>query len=177
MFPFFLLELSSGLRRGELIALLWSDLDVEKRMVSVTKTVSGAGPRMVVGSPKTADAIRKVAIPQRTVDVLIREHEKHPDNPYMFPSPKTGGMLDPGDVRHIHRLLLKQADIEREEQFYSLRHIFHWELEMHAVDRKVRNTMLGYGTGSSMYDMYWHVTDQMQQQAAEVMEAYLQQII
>lgn len=177
MFPFFLLELTSGLRRGELIALLWSDLDVEKRTVSVTKAVSGAGPQMVVGSPKTVDARRKVVIPQRTVDVLIQEHEKHPGNPYMFPSPKTGGMLDPGYVRHIHQTLLKRAGIEEEEQFYSLRHIFRFELELHAVDRKVRNTVLGNSSGGSIYDMYVHVTDRMQQQAVEVMEAYLQQII
>ena len=173
MFPFFLLELSSGLRRGELIALLWSDLDVEKRMVSVTKAVSGAGPRMVVGNLKTVDARRKVVIPQKTVDVLMQEHEKHPDNPYMFPSPKTGGMLDPRDVRHIHRLLLKQAGIEQEEQFYSLRHVFRLELALQSVDSKIRKTMLGHSSGN----MYVHVTDQMQQQAAEVMEAYLHQII
>ena len=177
LFPFFLLELSSGLRRGELIALLWSDLDVEKCTISVTKAVSGSGPRMVVGNPKTVDARRKVVIPQRTVDALIREHEKHPDNPYMFPSPKTGKMLDTRDVWQIHRILLKQAGFEQEEQFYSLRHVFTLVLEYHAVDRKIRNTMLGNGSSRFICDMYGHVTDSMQWQAAEVMAGYLQQII
>ena len=38
--PMFYLELTSGLRKGELLALLWSDFDVEKCSISVTKAVS-----------------------------------------------------------------------------------------------------------------------------------------
>ena len=38
---------------------------------------------------------------KQAVDLLILEHEKHPDNPYMFPSPKTGTMYDPDSFRHI----------------------------------------------------------------------------
>ena len=46
--PIFFLELCSGLRKGELVALLWSDLDVERRTISVSKQavrVKGAASR------------------------------------------------------------------------------------------------------------------------------------
>ena len=39
------LELTTGLRRGELLALLWTDLDIEARTISVTQTGIGAGSR------------------------------------------------------------------------------------------------------------------------------------
>ena len=46
------------------------------------------------------------------MDLLILEHEKHPDNPYMFPSPKTGTMYDPDSFRHTHEKILAAAGIE-----------------------------------------------------------------
>ena len=52
-------------------------------------------------------SIRILAIPQQAIDLLIEEHKKHPDNPYMFPSPKTGAMYDPDPFRHTHEKLLE----------------------------------------------------------------------
>ena len=88
----FYLELSSGLRRGELLALLWSDLDIPSRTLSITKTVHRYNGELKVLPPKTENSVRRIVIPQQTVDLLIEEHRKHPFNPYMFPSPVTGDM-------------------------------------------------------------------------------------
>lgn len=82
------LELTTGLRRGELLALLWTDLDVEARTISVTKQVNRIKGELVVSQPKTQNSVRTLAIPQQAVDLLVEEHKKHPRNPYMFPSPK-----------------------------------------------------------------------------------------
>ena len=96
----FFLELSSGLRRGELLALLWTDLDVEKRTISITKQVTRTKGELVVSQPKTHNSIRVLPVSQQAVELLAEEHKKHPGNPYMFPSPKTGGMFDPDSFRH-----------------------------------------------------------------------------
>ena len=85
----FLLNLCTGLRRGELLVLLWEDLDIEERTISVTKTLSAKTEKMTVSPPKTQNLIRKVMIPTEVVELLVEEHEKHPDNPYLFPSPVT----------------------------------------------------------------------------------------
>ena len=87
------LELTSGLRRGELLALLWKDLNVKDRTLSVTKSVCRIDHQLVVSQPKTKNSLRLLTLPESTVQILVEEHEKHPDNPYMFPSPKTGEML------------------------------------------------------------------------------------
>ena len=121
--PMFYLELTSGLRRGELLALLWSDLDVDKHSISVSKSVRGSQGELKVTAPKTRHSIRTVVVPQQAVDLLIQEHERHPDNPYMFPSPVTGTMYHPDAATRIHRKLLKDAGIEH-VRFHDLRHTF-----------------------------------------------------
>ena len=109
--PFYL-ELTTGLRRGELLALLWTDLDVENRTISITKQVTRTKGELVVSQPKTHNSIRVLPVSQQAVELLVEEHKKHPGNPYMFPSPKTGGMFDPDSFRHTHEKILKAIGAE-----------------------------------------------------------------
>lgn len=118
--PFYL-ELTTGLRRGELLALLWTDLDVEKRTISITKQVTRTKGELVVSQPKTHNSIRVLPVSQQAVELLVEEHKKHPGNPYMFPSPKTGGMFDPDSFRHTHEKILKAIGTEH-IRFHDLRH-------------------------------------------------------
>ena len=108
----FYLELTTGLRRGELLALQWTDLDVENRTLSVTKQVNRINGELVVSPPKTRNSVRTLALPQQAVDLLIAEHKKHPRNPYLFPSPKTGTMYDPDAFRRTHDKILKAIGAE-----------------------------------------------------------------
>lgn len=63
----------------------------------------------------------KLAIPQRAVELLVEEHAKHPHSPYLFVSPKTGTMFDPGSFRHTHEKILKAIGAEH-IRFHDLRH-------------------------------------------------------
>ena len=94
--PMFYLELVSGLRKGELVALLWSDVDIARNTISVSKQyVRNPNGECVLSQPKTENSIRLVSVPKEAIDLLITEHNKHPDNPYLFPSPITGKMYPP----------------------------------------------------------------------------------
>ena len=55
------------------------------------------------------------------MQILVEEHEKHPDNPYMFPSPKTGEMLDPASFRAMHDRILEAIGAEH-VRFHDMRH-------------------------------------------------------
>ena len=123
LLPAYYLELTSGLRRGELLALLWTDLDVENMTISVTKQVNRINGELKVSQPQTRNSIRIIPIPKQAVDLLVSEHEKHPDSPYMFPSPKTGTMYDPDSFRHTHEKILAAAGIEH-IRFHDLRHLY-----------------------------------------------------
>ena len=93
LLPMFYLELVTGLRKGEITALLWSDLDTLNKTISVSKQyVKNPNGELTLSRPKTETSVRKISIPQDAIHLLIAEHSKHPENPYMFPSPATGEM-------------------------------------------------------------------------------------
>lgn len=74
----FYLELVSGLRKGELTAFLWSDLDITNRTISVSKQyVKNPNGELTLSRPKTETSVRKVSVPQEAVDLLVAEHKRH----------------------------------------------------------------------------------------------------
>jgi len=69
--PMFYLELVSGLRKGELVALLWTDLDKEHKTISVSKQyVRNPSGEVMLSRPKTETSVRQVSILQDAVDLL-----------------------------------------------------------------------------------------------------------
>ena len=122
LLPMFYLELVSGLRKGELVALRWDDLDIRSKTISVSRQyVRNPDGSLELTRPKTENSVRLVSIPQAGVDLLIQEHERHPDNPYLFPSPLTGEMYHPDSVVNLHKKILKDAGLEH-FRFHDLRH-------------------------------------------------------
>ena len=174
--PMFYLELVSGLRKGELTALLWSDLDIQNRTISVSKQyVKNPNGELALTRPKTETSVRKVSIPQEAVDLLISEHDKHPDNPYMFPSPITGEMYYPDSIVNLHKKILKDAGLPH-IRFHDLRHTFATLALQNGVDVKTVSSMLGHYDAGFTLRTYTHATRQMQQKAAEKMGSFMAQI-
>ena len=173
----FYLELISGLRKGELVALQWSDLDIENKTISVSKQAgrNNAG-KTDITRPKTENSIRKISIPQDAVDLLVAEHQKHPGSPWMFPSPKTGEMYHPDSVVNIHKKILKDAGLEH-LRFHDLRHTFATLALQNGVDVKTVSSMLGHFDAGFTLRTYTHVTRQMQESAAEKMGNFMAQVM
>ena len=110
LLPMFYLELVSGLRKGELVALRWDDVDIQGKTISVRKQyVRNPDGSLELTRPKTKNSVRLVSIPQAAIDLLIQEHDKHPNSHYLFPSPITGEMYYPDSVVNLHKKLLKNA--------------------------------------------------------------------
>ena len=162
-----------SLRRGELLALLWDDLDIENRTILVTKTLSAKACKMIVSPPKTQNSIRKVVIPAETVELLVQEHEKHPDSPYMFTSPETGTMYHPDAIGRVHKRLLKQAGLP-DIRFHDLRHTFTTMALSSGVDVKTLSSMLGHYSAGFTLNTYTHITNDMQRCAAEKIGGFME---
>ena len=170
----FYLELTTGLRRGELLALQWTDLDVENRTLAVTKQVNRINGELAVSPPKTRNSIRTLALPQQAVDLLIAEHKKHPRNPYLFPSPKTGTMYDPDAFRRTHDKILKAIGAEH-IRFHDLRHTFATLSLKSGVDVKTLSGALGHYSAGFTLNTYTHATAQMKQDAADTIGGVISQ--
>ena len=122
LLPMFYLELVSGLRKGELVALRWDDVDIQNRTISVSKQyVRNPDGSLELTRPKTENSVRLVSIPQTAVELLIQEHNKHPDSPYLFPSPITGELYHPDSVVNLHKKILKDAGLPQRSAAH-LRH-------------------------------------------------------
>ena len=148
LLPMFYLELVSGLRKGEL----------------------------TLSRPKTETSVRKVSIPQDAVDLLIEEHGKHPENPYMFPSPVTGEMYYPDSVVNLHKKILKDAGLPH-IRFHDLRHTFATLALQNGVDVKTVSSMLGHYDAGFTLRTYTHATRQKQDEAAQTMGSFMAQVM
>lgn len=85
----------AGLRRGELIPLLWTDIDLENKTISVTKSVEIVNGKSVVkDGAKTEAGVRTIYIPQVLADFLA--NEPHGNNMLVCPSTKGQLMSDSG---------------------------------------------------------------------------------
>jgi integrase len=173
--PMFFLELTSGLRRGELLALLWTDVDTTGNTISVSKQVIRVNGALKVLPPKTKNAVRKIVVPPQTIELLLAEHERHPDSPLLFPSPKTGGHLDLPAVARKLKTLLKRAGID-EIRFHDLRHTFATVSLQSGVNVKALSHNLGHYSAGFTLDTYTHVTAQMQADAAEKIGGFMAKI-
>ena len=172
----FYLELVSGLRKGELVALRWDDLDIQQRTISVSKQyVRNPDGSLELTRPKTENSVRLVSIPQTAVDLLIQEHSKHPDCPYMFPSPLTGEMYHPDSVVNLHKKILKDAGLEH-LRFHDLRHTFATTALQNGVDVKTVSSMLGHFDAGFTLRTYTHATRQKQNEAAAAMGSFMEQV-
>ncbi|MBM6924302.1 site-specific integrase [Hydrogenoanaerobacterium saccharovorans] len=175
--PMFYLELVTGIRKGELTALLWSDLDEEQRFISVSKQAVGDRNRNVtISRPKTENSVRKISIPESAIELLQQEHKKHPDNPWMFPSPRTGEMYHPDSIAKLHEKILKDTGLEH-IRFHDLRHTFATMALQNGVDVKTVSSMLGHYDAGFTLKTYTHATRQMQEQAAERMGNFMEQVM
>ena len=175
--PMFYLELVSGLRKGELVALLWSDLDIENQTITVNKQAThDEHGNIVITRPKTETSVRQISIPQRAVELLEQEHAKHPDSPYLFPSPKTGEMYYPDSIVGIHKKILKAAGLEY-IRFHDLRHTFATAALQNGVDVKTVSSMLGHYDAGFTLRTYTHATRQKQAEAAQTMENFMNQVM
>ena len=172
--PMFYLELSTGLRRGELVALLWSDLNLQTNTLTVSKSVSRGKGELVVTEPKTENSVREIYLSDEAIRLLVEDRKNHPFSPYMFPSPKTGGMWFPDSVVNLHAKILKDAGLEH-LRFHDLRPTFATMALQNGVDVKTVSSMLGHYDAGFTLSGYAHATDRMQEEAAEKMGSFMAQ--
>ena len=177
LLPMFYLELTTGLRRGELLALLWEDLNIKEKCLTVSKSVSRGRGELRVTEPKTKNSVRTVYIDDEAVRLLVEDRKNHPFSPYLFPSPVTGGMYGPDCVARIHKKLLKRAGIEEHVRFHDLRRTFATMALQNGVDPKTVSGILGHYSAEFTLDVYTNVTKEMQKDAAKKIGGFMAEVM
>ena len=137
--PMFMLALTTGIRQGELIALKWSDLDMKKRTLTVAENRAVVRRELVEYGSQT----RTIALTPEVIDLLIREHDKHPSSPLMFMHPATLKPYSPQMVRRMHKEIIREAGIDH-IRFTDLRHTCAILALKNGMDAKELAQMLGH---------------------------------
>lgn len=134
----FLLELTTGLRPGELIALKWSDLDAESGILTVAEERSLENGKVNEYGSRT----RQVQLMPDVVAQLKLEHEKHPNHPMMFVHPGTNKPYSINMARLLHKHITKTAGIPH-VRFVDLRHTCAVHALQNGLDVRELARMLG----------------------------------
>lgn len=180
----YVVALSTGMRQGELLALKWSHVDLDRRVVMVMATVQyvkGGGYTFL--APKTRRSRRKIALPLVAVEALRRHKDRQQlerlrlghaweDLDLVFAN-AIGRPLDGTNVLRqcLHPLLLRAGlPLLR---FHDLRHTAATLLFHKGVHPKIVSELLGHATVSITLDIYSHMLPDMQEQASAAMDDML----
>ena len=164
-YELFLLELATGLRRGELLALQWSDLDFDTGELRVRRQINRVRGTLTTSEPKTRSSLRTNLLPE-AVTAALREYSNTVYSRWLFPSPLGGDVpRDPSSVRKILQRVLKHAEC-RQVRFHDLRHTFITTALERGMDVKTLSTIVGHVSAAITLDVYTHVTTEMQKNAA-----------
>ena len=165
MYELFLLELTTGLRRGEILALTWDDLNFETGELHISRQVTPVGGKNIISEPKTKAAFRTIILPPVMVG-LLREYRKEVFSPLMFPSRiKPNQPIDPSYVRKRLQQILERADCKK-VRFHDLRHTFATMSLEHGMDVKTLSAIIGHVSAKTTLNIYTHITNEMQENAA-----------
>lgn len=175
-----IVALTTGLRRGELLALRWSDIDLEKGTLYVRHTMSRIpGYGYVEGEPKTKSSKRMIMLPAVAIEALkkhreyqeqerVKAGEKWQEQGIVF-SNRYGDFINPEAVLDALHRLLKEAGLPR-MRFHDLRHSAATISLVAGVHLKVVQERLGHSRISTTMDIYSHVLPSMQQEAVDKIE-------
>ena len=165
-YDFFYTELTTGLRRGEICGLRWTDFDAKTGRLKIRRAVTGRkGGGVKVGETKTETGTRTIQLPPSTAE-LLKARKKKSYSDWIFCNPTEPELpMSPSTAYRRLKTLLRYAELPS-IRFHDLRHTFATMALEHGMDVKTLSAIIGHISSATTLDIYSHVTDTMQLQAA-----------
>ncbi|MBI3325690.1 MAG: site-specific integrase [Nitrospinae bacterium] len=194
LFPAIWLELGTGLRRGELLALRWQHVDLEMGLLQVKQSLERVKnheatgddrkTRLLLQEPKTALSRRTIPIPEDIVEELKRHKARqaqeklllgqaYQDHGLVFSLPD-GKPLEPRNFTRHFDWMLKQAGLPH-IRFHDARHTFATLMLELGESPKTVQTLLGHSKIAMTLDIYSHVSLDLEKRAAARLNAVLRE--
>jgi integrase len=177
------LAVHTGMRQGELLALKWSDIDLDAATASVRGTLTKSGTALLTGDTKTGKSRRTISLTDESVTAL-REHlerqmsemerlgDLYADQGLVFTT-GVGTLINPTHLRKRSLApLLERAGLPK-IRFHDLRHTCATILFKQGQHPKLVQELLGHANVAITLDTYSHVIPGMGDQTARAMEEAL----
>lgn len=173
-----LLAVATGMRRGEILALRWQDVDLEAGTISVRRALEQTRAGLRFKEPKTAGSRRVVVLPTFAVEVLrrhrvvqaeqrLRAGPAWEDHDLVVTTPTGRPLVN--NLRRDFRTLLARAGLPP-VRFHDLRHSHATWLLAQGVHPKIVSERLGHSQVGITLNIYSHVLPAMQREAAEKLD-------
>lgn len=170
------LLLLTGLRRGELLALRWEDVDLKRGEARIRGSLSRVEGQLAVSRTKTAASVRTVVLSPAAVDVLkaqrkaqtadqLRAANIWEDSGHVFTT-ESGQPVDPRNFLRAVTSAAKFAGLGPEVGVHTLRHTYATAALEAGVPIHVVSRNLGHSSIAITVDTYGHVTDDASRDAA-----------
>ena len=176
MYLILLLTFSLGLRRGELIALTWDDVDFEKAEININKSSYTAKGQRKVKKPKTDAGIRTLALGSNIINELkvayteYRKRKLEMGNKFndsnLVICKADGSPYHPDSLSNKWKRFIKKHNL-KSIRFHDMRHTNATTLIAAGVDIKTVQARLGHSDISTTMNIYAHVTNDMNVNAAK----------
>ena len=163
-----LLELATGMRRGEILGLTWDDLDFVNNTININKTwivVNGVPQWSTTATgTKTKAGKRIIAVPEEAMDELARRRVLQPDDVYVFQN-INGTPHNPNNFLRDFKMHAVKAGVDK-FPFHDLRHNYGTQLAALNTHTRLIEAQLGHSDYRSSR-RYIHATEKGQHEAAE----------
>lgn len=153
-----MLSLTLGLRLGEVCGLQWKDIDLQKRVLFVRKTVqrvaiSGGSTKtkLLIMPPKSESSVREIPLPKQLAMVLKR----FVSSPEVFVVSASEKPLEPRTLQYRFAAILDNANLPS-VTFHSLRHAFATNAIALGFDVKTLSEILGHSKVEITLNRYVH---------------------
>jgi integrase len=178
-----LLALATGMRRGEVFALRWRNVDLDRGFLRVMESLEQTKTGIRFKAPKT-DRTRVVTLPAFAVTELRRLKRQQAEELLMLGIRQNGETLvcaradglplQPQSLTHQFTRLIARIKDFPHIRFHDLRHSHATQLLSAGVHPKIAQERLGHASITTTLDLYSHVTDTMQSDAAARLDAVFQ---
>jgi integrase len=176
-YALYLIALTLGLRKGELLALRWQDVDLDKATLSVNGSMQRIEGREVRVETKTAHSNRTLRLTPQIVDALkvrrdVQQFEAHidegwQDTGYIFTS-RFGTSAGRENILTYFQAILKRAGLPK-VTMHSLRHSAATLALMSGVPIHVVSRMLGHASIVITLNRYAHLMPALEEQAVDIL--------
>jgi integrase len=177
LYAFYVVALATGLRRGELLALTWDNVDLDNDVVYVRKTLQSIrGQGLVIGEPKSEKSRRPVVLPDFAHAVLTDHKAKQKvQSRFVFCTSK-GTPFGPRNIMRHFKKMLKKAELPNTIRIHDLRHTFVSFMLSQNVPPKDVQVIAGHASFSTTMDIYGHLMPGAQREAAKKVDKMFEDV-
>ena len=152
--------IATGLRRGEVCALRWVNVDLDAGLLRVRENLTVVNGQATLGAPKTESGVRDLHLAPETV-ILLRGHRARQQAELPSPSPhvftnRAGARLYPDSLTKIAGCIALSAGLG-EVRLHDLRHTYASLMLSQGVPMEVVSEKLGHSRPSTTADLYRHI--------------------